>query len=222
VLVAAGRGERAGGAVPKQFRAVGGTPLVLRALAPFLSHPAVAHVSLVVPPDLIAAPPEWLQSLDSRVILVAGGAERADSVRRGLAALPPGCVIVLVHDAARPFIARDVIDRVIAVARAGEGAVPALPVSDTIKRGSGDPPHIESTVPRDRLWLVQTPQAFPRAALDAAHQAPSAAGAATDDAAMVERLGLVVRLVPGSAFNMKVTTPDDFAIAELLAPGAPR
>jgi 2-C-methyl-D-erythritol 4-phosphate cytidylyltransferase len=153
---------------------------------------------------------------------VAGGVERAESVRRGLAALPPECVIVLVHDAARPFVARDVIDRVIGIARAGEAAVPALPVSDTIKRSAGDPPRIESTIPRDRLWLVQTPQAFPRAALDAAHRAPAVSGAATDDATLVERLGLMVRLVPGSAFNIKVTTPDDFAVAELLAPGAPR
>lgn len=222
MIVAAGRGERAGGGLPKQFRTVGGTPLVVRALEPFLAHPAVSHVVLVVPADVAAAPPPWLQSFGPRVTIVAGGVERAESVRRGLTALPPECVIVLVHDAARPFVARDVIDRVIGVARAGEGAVPALPVSDTIKRSAGDPPRIESTIPRDHLWLVQTPQAFPRAALDAAHRAPAVIGAATDDATLVERLGLMVRLVPGSAFNIKVTTPDDFAVAELLAPGAPR
>lgn len=222
MLVAAGRGERAGGAVPKQFREVRGTPLVVRAAEPFLSHPAVSHVALVVPGDVAAAPPAWLQSLGSRVIVVAGGAVRADSVRRGLVALPPECVVVLVHDAARPFIAREVIDRVIAIARGGEGAVPGLPVSDTLKRAGGDPPRVEGTVPRDHLWLAQTPQAFPRAALDAAHRAPGAGEPATDDATLVERLGFVVRLVPGSAFNIKVTTPDDFAIAELLAAGAPR
>lgn len=222
VLVAAGRGVRAGGGVPKQFRAVAGTPLVIRALDAFLRHAAVLHVSLVVPDAAIAAPPSWLLLSDPRVVLVAGGAERSDSVRLGLAALPAGCDVVLVHDAARPFVPRDLIDRVITVARTGQGAVPALPVSDTIKRAAGEPPYIETTVPREGLWRVQTPQGFPRAALEAAHRAaPSAHAGATDDAALVERSGLAIRLVAGSAFNIKVTTADDFAVAELLAPGAP-
>jgi 2-C-methyl-D-erythritol 4-phosphate cytidylyltransferase len=222
VLVAAGRGLRAGGGVPKQFRAVAGVPLVSRALNAFLAHPAVAHVSLVLPPENVAAPPAWLLLSDPRVALVAGGTERSESVRLGLAALPAGCSVVLVHDAARPFVPRDLIDRVVAVARAGEGAVPALPVTDTIKRAGGDPPRVDETVSRDGLWRAQTPQGFPRAALEAAHRSQRAADQpSTDDAALVERSGLVVRLVPGSAFNLKVTTSDDFAVAELLARGAP-
>lgn len=220
--MAAGRGLRAGGGVPKQFRAVAGTALAERALGAFLSHPAVLEIALVVPAEVIAAPPDWLATPDPRVRLVAGGEERADSVRLGLAALRPECVVVLVHDAARPFVARDLIDRVVRVARAGEGAVPALAASDTIKRAGGKPLRVEATVPRDGLWLVQTPQGFPRAALEAAHRAPRGPDdVATDDAALVERSGVAVQLVPGSPFNIKVTTSDDFAVAELLAAGAP-
>lgn len=213
---------RAGGGVPKQFRPVGGAPIVRRALNSFLGHPAVLHVSLVVPADVLSAPPSWLLLSDPRVVLVAGGAERAESVRLGLAAVPPDCSIVLVHDGARPFVPRDLIDRVVAAARNGEGAVPALPVTDTLKRATGDPPVVAETVSRDGLWRVQTPQGFPRAALDAAHRSISAEdGPPTDDATLVERTGLAVRLVAGSVFNIKVTTLDDFAVAELLARGAP-
>ena len=213
--------------MPKQLRPVAGKPLVVRALDAFLAHPAVAHVVLVLPADTAAAPPPWLLLTDPRVTLVAGGAERADSVRLGLARLPDGCDVVLVHDAARPFVPRAVIDRVIDAVREGHGAVPALPVSDTLKRGSGHPPSIESTVPRDGLWQVQTPQGFPRAALEAAHQqaarrSPAATGTpATDDATLVEESGLTVRLVHGSSFNIKVTTPEDFVLAELISAGPP-
>jgi 2-C-methyl-D-erythritol 4-phosphate cytidylyltransferase len=222
IVVAAGRGVRAGGGVPKQFRPVAGAALAERALAAFLSHPAVLQVALVVPPEVVDAPPAWLAAPDPRVRLVAGGAERADSVRLGLAALRPECAVVLVHDAARPFVARDLIDRVIRVAREGEGAVPALAASDTIKRADGEPLRVAATVPREGLWLVQTPQGFPRTALEAAHRASRAPDdVATDDAALVERTGVAVRLVPGSPFNIKVTTADDFAVAELLAAGAP-
>ncbi len=223
--MAAGRGVRAGAGMPKQFRPVAGTPLVLRAVAPFLEHPDVTRVALVVPPDALDAPPEWLaaSARHPRVTLVAGGAERADSVRLGLAVLPASCARVLVHDAARPFADRALIDRVLDTVAAGESAVPAVPVADTLKRGAGDPPRVAGTVPRDALWRVQTPQGFPREVLDAAHR--DAAGAAgdtasvTDDATLVERLGRPVRLVPGSPWNIKVTTADDFELAERLARG---
>ena len=126
---------------------------------------------------------------------------------------------MLVHDAARPFVAREVIDAVVARARAGVGAVAAVPVSDTLKEASADDPRrILRTVPRDHLWRAQTPQGFPRALLERARAAGARGGAppATDDAALVEALGERVELVLDSSRNLKVTTVEDFALAELL------
>lgn len=223
MLVAAGRGERAGGAVPKQFRDVAGVPLLLRALQPFRSHPAVGPIVIVLAADVVAAPPAWLTALlrDSPdTVLVPGGAARADSVRCGLAALPPNCSLVLVHDAARPFVDHALIDRVLEPARRGEAAVPAVRVADTLKRVRSGTSLVERTVPRDDLWRAQTPQGFPRAALEAAHAAPrDPHEPATDDAALVERIGVPVRLVDGSPRNLKITTPDDFDLAACLAGG---
>ena len=196
--------------------------MVLRALRPFAAHPSVARVVLVLPPADAAAPPRFLQGpVRGGLIVVPGGAERADSVAAGLAALAPECSTVLVHDAARPFVGRAVIDAVIAHARAGEGAVAAVPVSDTLKRASADDPtRIADTVPRDGLWRAQTPQGFPRAVLERVYTAaPRAARPATDDAALVERTGLPIRLVPDSPRNIKITTAEDLALAELLAGG---
>jgi 2-C-methyl-D-erythritol 4-phosphate cytidylyltransferase len=219
VIVAAGQGTRMGAEVPKQYRPIGGVPMVLRALRPFTSHPEVAQVVLVLPPPDAESPPDFLRSLSPGLVLVAGGAARADSVAAGLAALSPACTTVLVHDAARPFVERTVIDAVIAHARAGEGAVAAVRVSDTLKQAAGDDAtRVARTVPRDGLWRAQTPQGFPRAVLERAHDAGVADPAtATDDAALVERLGVTVRLVPDSPRNLKVTTPEDLALAELLA-----
>jgi 2-C-methyl-D-erythritol 4-phosphate cytidylyltransferase len=219
VLVAAGRSLRLGGDTPKQFRPIAGVPMVLRALRPFASHPEVAQVVLVLPPADAARPPEFLRALGSGLTLAAGGAARAESVAAGLAALGPACATVLVHDAARPFVERRVIDAVIAHARAGEGAVAAVRVSDTVKEAAADDPsRVARTVPRDGLWRAQTPQGFPRPVLERAHREAGAGhAAATDDAALVERLGVPVRLVPDSPRNLKITTADDLALAELLA-----
>jgi 2-C-methyl-D-erythritol 4-phosphate cytidylyltransferase len=219
VVVAAGRGTRLGGDAPKQFQPIAGVPMVLRALRPFTSHPEVAQVVLVLPPPDAAAPPEFLRTLGGGLTLVPGGAERADSVAAGLAALRPECTTVLVHDAARPFVEQSVIDAVIAHARAGEGAVAAVRVSDTLKEAAADDAtRVGRTVPRDGLWRAQTPQGFPRGVLERAHAAAGAAAAgATDDAALVERTGVPVRLIPDSPRNLKVTTPEDLALAELLA-----
>lgn len=220
IVVAAGRSTRVGGAVAKQYRLVAGVPLVLRALRPFAAHPAVAQVALVLPPADAASPPPFLAPHQgSALTLVAGGAERADSVAAGLAALGPACRVVLVHDGARPFPAREVIDAVIEHARAGEGAIAALPVTDTIKEALADEPtRIASTVPRGRLWRAQTPQGFPRTILERAYAlAGRAASAATDEAALVEACGGTVRLVPDTVRNLKVTTSDDLALAECLA-----
>jgi 2-C-methyl-D-erythritol 4-phosphate cytidylyltransferase len=221
-VVAAGRGVRFGGETPKQFLLIGGVPLVLWALRPFTSHPEVAHVVLVLPPSDAAHPPAFLSAF-SALSVVPGGDHRGDSVRAGIAALRAECDVVLVHDGARPFVDRAVIDAVIGYARKGEGAVPAVPLSDTLKEvDRSDPTRVVCTRPRARLWRAQTPQGFPRKVLEEAHARAVRTGhRATDDAALVEAMGVPVRLVPDFGRNIKITTPEDLALAELLA-GASR
>lgn len=235
IVVAAGRGQRLGGETAKQYQLIGGIPMVLRALRPFTSHPDVMQVVLVLPPEDAAQPPPFLAALSAStssaasrsaspgLTIVAGGTHRGDSVRAGLSGLHDDCSVVLVHDAARPFVEPGVIDAVIAYARAGEGAVPAIPLSDTLKEATaGDSTMIRRTHPRARLWRAQTPQGFPRRVLEKAHaRAASGGHRATDDAALVEAIGVRVRLVPDSCRNLKVTTPEDLALAELLAGNSP-
>jgi 2-C-methyl-D-erythritol 4-phosphate cytidylyltransferase len=220
VVVAAGRGTRVGGELPKQYLPLDGVPILLRSVRPFASHPDVAQVVVVLARAEAERPPAFLAELMGKTLVIAaGGRERSDSVAAGLRALRAGCEIVLVHDAVRPFVDRGVIDAVIAHARAGEGAVAAVPVSDTIKEAVGaDPTLIGRTVPRAGLWRAQTPQGFPRRLLEQAYaRAGAGASGATDDAALVEDCGGTVRLVPDSPRNMKITTRDDLAVAEALA-----
>jgi 2-C-methyl-D-erythritol 4-phosphate cytidylyltransferase len=222
IVVAAGRGERFGSEVPKQYLPIGGIPIVLRALQPFTSHPDVAKVVLVLPPADVADPPAFLSdasSVQQALAIVAGGVHRGDSVRAGIAALPEECTVVLVHDGARPFVERTIIDAVIEYARKGEGAVPAVPLSDTLKEvDRRDPSRVVRTRPRAEMWRAQTPQGFPRVILEQAHaRAARLRRRATDDAALVEALGVSVRLVRDSTRNIKITTREDFALAELLA-----
>jgi len=193
-------------------------PMLLRALRPFTSHPDVGQVVVALPPGFAERPPEWLAKLaGERLRFVSGGATRAQSVRAALAALPPSATLVLVHDAARPFVSRATIDGVIGRARAGVGAVAAIPVGDTLKEVA-DGGRVGRTVPRERLWRAQTPQGFPRAMLDRAYaELPRDAPASTDDAELCERAGLPVEVVPDSPHNLKVTTADDFRLAEALA-----
>jgi len=218
IIVAAGAGVRAGSGEPKQFRSIHGVPLLLRALRPFTSHPDVGRITVALPAAFADRPPDWLAKLQGeRLAFVTGGATRADSVRAGLRALAADARIVLIHDAARPFVGRETIDAVIACARSGVGATAALPVSDTIKE-VGDGARIARTLPRDNLWRAQTPQGFPRPMLEQAYarlrlEDPPP----TDDAELCERAGFPVDVVADSAHNMKVTTADDFRIAEAFA-----
>ena len=170
VIVAAGAGVRAGPGEPKQFRPILGVPMLLRALRPFLSHPQVDHVVVTLPAGHAEHPPEWLAKLaGERLRVISGGRTRSDSVRAGLRALGRDVEIVLVHDGARPFVSRETIDGVIARARAGVGAVAAIPVGDTIK--DVDQERITRTVARERLWRAQTPQGFPRGMIERAYTA---------------------------------------------------
>ena len=218
VIVAAGAGVRAGPGEPKQFRPIHGVPMLLRALRPFTSHPAVGQVIVAVPSSVAERPPEWLgKLLGDRLRLVPGGAARAQSVRAGLRALSPAVTVVLVHDGARPFVGRETIDNVIARARAGVGAVAAVPLHDTVKEVvEGN--RITRTVARERLWRAHTPQGFPRAMLDQAYAALRRdEPVPTDDAELCERAGFPVDVVADTPHNLKVTTADDFRIAEALA-----
>lgn len=220
VVVAAGQGLRAGGGEPKQFRPIAGIPMLLRALRPFTAHPDVAQVVVVLPADVVATPPAWLADLAGEMLtLVAGGAERTDSVRQGVNALRSDVTLALVHDGARPFVDRPLIDRVVARARGGAGVVPALMVSDTLKKVTGTSAEVAETVSRDGLYRAQTPQGFPVAMLRRAFEAPVTAGfVPTDEGSLVEATGVgVVVLVEGSALNLKITSPDDFTLAEAIA-----
>jgi 2-C-methyl-D-erythritol 4-phosphate cytidylyltransferase len=220
IVVAAGRGTRLGGE-PKQFRLIGGVPLLLRTLRPFLAHPEVETVVAVLPEEIAAAPPRWLADLaGERLRLAVGGPVRADSVRSGLSVLTAQCRVVLVHDGARPFPRREVVDRVIALSRAGVAAVAAVPVSDTLKEadpGGGREPRVARTVSRVGLWRAQTPQGFPRDLLERAHAARRDGEDPSDDAVLVEQLGAEVALVPDSPLNLKVTSPEDLVLAEAIS-----
>jgi 2-C-methyl-D-erythritol 4-phosphate cytidylyltransferase/2-C-methyl-D-erythritol 2,4-cyclodiphosphate synthase len=202
LIVAAGTGSRAGGAVPKQYATVGGKPLIAYAHAAFAAHPLVDEVVVVI----AAGAQHHVLAALGPVRTIIGGATRRESVARGLAAVRDADR-VLVHDAARPFIPADVIDRVLATLDAHDGAMPVLAVADTLVRDG-------AVVPRDGLSRVQTPQGFRFEALRAAHVGWPAEDEATDDAQMVRRLGGSVALVQGDAMLDKVTHPQDFAAAE--------
>ena len=218
VIVAAGSGSRTGSDELKQFRWVAGKPMLLHSVQTFQLRADVALVVVVLPRAYAGDPPPWLFQCDlDRLVVSVGGRERGDSVYNGLEDLPASVGVVLVHDAARPLVTGDAIDRVIAEARAGRGAVAALPVVDTLKEVDAEG-RIVRTVERARLWRAQTPQGFPRDVLLRAHVAARRDGvAATDDAALVERLGVPVVVVPGSERAMKITDAADFERAEALS-----
>ena len=210
IILAAGRGERAGGDRPKQYRDIGGKPVLRRAVQAFLDHPGIARVQVVFHPGDQALYDAAMKGLPLPAP-VFGGPSRQASVLAGLRALNKADNapdIVLIHDAARAFVSQDIIDRVIdAVIDGDEGAIPALPVSDSLKRGRA---HVEETVERADLWRAQTPQGFPFAAILAAHEA-HADKALTDDAAVAQAAGMRVRIVEGDERNIKITRPEDFA-----------
>ncbi|MBB4284707.1 bifunctional 2-C-methyl-D-erythritol 4-phosphate cytidylyltransferase/2-C-methyl-D-erythritol 2,4-cyclodiphosphate synthase [Roseospira goensis] len=218
LIVAAGRGYRLGGGLPKQYLTLGGRPILRHCLATFAAHPDVSAIRVVIHPDDRPLYEQAARGLDL-LEPVPGGAERQDSVRLGLeslAELAPDQV--LIHDAARPFVTVGVIDRVIAALDHHAGAIPAVAQADTLKRADADG-RITGTVDRAGLWRAQTPQGFRFEAIRAAHRA-AAGQALTDDAAVLEAAGGTVVLVPGAEDNGKVTTADDLRRAEARFRGA--
>ncbi|MDB1088013.1 2-C-methyl-D-erythritol 4-phosphate cytidylyltransferase [Streptomyces sp. ACA25] len=233
VLPAAGRGVRLGPGSPKALRQLNGTPMLVHAVRALARARAVSLVVVVAPPGGAAEVralldehplPETVGST-VEVLVVPGGETRQDSVRRGLDALPADVGVVLVHDAARPLVPVDTVDAVAAAVRAGAPAVvPALPVTDTVKQVSADagrergtPEPVVATPDRSLLRAVQTPQGFDRATLVKAHQRFRSPGeGATDDAGLVERLGVPVVLIPGHEEAFKVTRPLDLVLAEAV------
>ena len=211
ILVAAGRGLRAGGGGPKQYRAIGGQTVIFRAMAPFSNHPQVSHVQPVLHLDDVAMFSAAVKGLRHEPP-AEGGATRQQSVCAGLEALSvhkPD--IVLIHDAARPFVSGEVISRAIEAASRTGAAIPVVPVTDTVKLvdAAGD---VEATPERARLRIAQTPQAFRFDVILDAHRRAAREGRAdfTDDAALAEWAGLTVATFEGDVANMKMTTPEDF------------
>jgi len=218
VIVAAGSGTRAGPGQAKQWRSVAGKPVLRWSVESFIAAGAV-DVVIVAPEDGALVLPDALAGLKGWRS-VRGGATRALSVQAGLAALSqrPTDEPVLVHDAARPFLTRKTIDDLLSALAGADGAIPALPVADTLKRTDTGAPL--TTTSRDNLWRAQTPQAFGRGALVSAYLAWSGQTEPTDDAQVVEAAGGRVAIAPGDPLLMKLTYPEDFAMAERLAGAA--
>jgi 2-C-methyl-D-erythritol 4-phosphate cytidylyltransferase/2-C-methyl-D-erythritol 2,4-cyclodiphosphate synthase len=213
IVLGAGAGRRLGADEPKAFLTVAGRPILAMAAGAAAASPAVSSVMITVPPGFDARARACVMDVTVPVSIVAGGETRQASVRRALDALEDDVHVVAIHDAARPFAPPELFTTVVdAVARGADGAVPVLPIVDTVKRVEAD--RIVGTVDRSVLGLAQTPQAFRLDAIRAAHERAAADGLGeTDDAALVERDG-AVEAVPGDPANFKITTLLDLARAE--------
>ncbi|MDZ7373353.1 MAG: 2-C-methyl-D-erythritol 4-phosphate cytidylyltransferase [candidate division KSB1 bacterium] len=218
LIAAGGQGTRMGGKVNKQFLAIEGQPILAHTLRPFESCSAVDEI-------VIVAPKEWLFFVAHEIVdtfgfskvrrVVEGGPERQHSVYAGLRALDPQTEIVVIHDAVRPFVDAQMIERVVGAARQSGAAIFAVRPRDTVKKGCGE--RVEATLRRDDLWLVQTPQAFRYTLILKAYENAFAKGLiGTDDAVLVEWLGEEVTILEGHYWNLKITTPEDLEVARLL------
>jgi 2-C-methyl-D-erythritol 4-phosphate cytidylyltransferase/2-C-methyl-D-erythritol 2,4-cyclodiphosphate synthase len=220
VIVAGGRGARLDADQPKQFLMLGRQPMLQHSVDAFDNHPRVDEIVVVLPENdgsgglhaVSFSKPSWA--------IAHGGPRRQDSVQNGLKKLSAGVDVVLIHDAARPFVSADLIDRVIDAASAGGAAVPAVRAIETVKQVDTATMTVKTTLPREGVWLAQTPQGFRLSVLQDAHT-KNAGADITDEGMLVERAGLPVTIVPGDPDNFKITTPDDLARARGIL-GAPR
>lgn len=214
LIVGAGRSDRLGGDIPKQYLTLAGLPLINITVAAFISHPAITSVRAVIRPDHRALYEEAIaqQSSPKLLVPVDGGATRQQSVSLGLESLVDMAPdLVLIHDAARPFVSFQIINRVIEALGRSKGAIAAIPVNDTLKKSNGD--FVATTVDREALWQAQTPQGFHFDDIFEAHKSCEFSKL-TDDAAVAEKAKMAVELVMGSHDNVKITTMDDFIKAE--------
>ena len=218
VVVAAGRGSRAGGVQSKQFREISGIPIIIHTLSRFERCETIEGSVVVLPRADVGDFGALAARYGLRKLLraVEGGDTGADSVRCGLEALRDSSVgVVAVHDGVRPFVTPEEIDRTVCEAERCGAAILAVPLTDTVKEADGA--RVLGTLERSRLWRAQTPQCFRFELLRRAYEQPLSDGLdATDDSALVERLGATVSIVEGGEHNIKITTPHDFAVAEIL------
>jgi len=212
IIAAGGRGTRFGGDRLKQLVEVQGQPVLERSVRAFLSHPEINEVIVALPAELMDPPPHYLD----RAHLVRGGDRRQDSVANAFRAASTASDVVVIHDAARPFVSASLISRTIASAATNGAALAAIAARDTVKRVGSDT--VLETLPRESIYLAQTPQAFRRHVLASAL---AITDDATDEAALAERAGHTVHIVNGDASNIKITTADDLRIAEALVRSAP-
>ena len=218
IVAAGGRSVRVGGARPKQLLLIDGRTLLERSVAAFLSHPSVDEVVVALPREIADEPPDYLRHATKPLRVVAGGPRRQDSVSNAFRAVAPESDLIVIHDAARPFVSEALISRTLSAAAAHGAAIAALAVHDTVKRVqrsggtavAGTADVIAETIPRETIFLAQTPQGFRRDVLAAALAAAERDQMdATDEAALAERAGYAVHVVPGEPENVKITTAED-------------
>ncbi len=219
IVPAAGLGSRLQRGIPKPFVSVGGVPILLRTLRALDATGAVESFIVVVPPGEERRTGDLLQAMSSSVHVIPGGRERQESVFLGIQRAAPGVDLFLIHDGVRPFVSPDTVREAVTAAATWGAAVVAVPVVDTVKE-VGEDGVVTRTLDRQTLWLAQTPQVFRAALIRRAHEDAHRAGIhGTDDAALVERLGEKVVVIPGSPRNLKITTEDDLSLAEALCRG---
>jgi 2-C-methyl-D-erythritol 4-phosphate cytidylyltransferase/2-C-methyl-D-erythritol 2,4-cyclodiphosphate synthase len=212
IIAAGGRGLRFGSDQPKQLLSLGGRSILERSVDAFRNCDVIDDVVVALPPELVESPPSSLFVAGKRIEIVAGGARRQDSVAHAFARVVDRADVVVIHDAARPFVTDETIRRTVAAAAASGAAIAAMPALDTVKR-AGANGVITGTLPREEIYLAQTPQAFRTSVLK---EALALGSDATDEAMLAEQAGHPVQIVEGDPRNMKITTPADLAMAERL------
>lgn len=217
IIPAAGEGTRMGSALPKTFLPIGGVPLIVHTLRAFEACQSVDKVVLVVHPDYAS---EYQKLVDQYEITkvkeyITGGAKRSESVGNGLTYVDPDCGIIIVHDGARPLVKPEIIDKAVAMCVTDKAVVVGVPVKQTIKKINSVEGSVERTLNREELWEIQTPQVFHRDVLVEAYEHAKSMDV-TDDASLVEQIGIKVKVIQGDYLNIKVTTPEDIIIAEKM------